>query len=672
MKKSSGIMNAGLTVLLLLATRSELLGCEVALVNHHGFPCSLPTILKLRGGRTEDKDMVMTQMDDVGVDALDDEFDAAFREVESRARPQRGEDVGAQAGQLARSCDDVLEEVERLVLQHDFDAAELVYMDHLEANGEDVDVMESYALFLWSIRDDVDAAREVFEGILRKERRRVDIMMSYAMFLKVVMLTCLQAGCKDLQGAIKIYEDLQRIYPNEASIYFATALMYHGVEGQEHVYSGDEKYKLEDIKNVTRAVELYRNAIALEPNMTEALTNLATVLFQESINVTESEVLFVRSLSVDPNQTEALIGYAKLLSRVCDIDRASLLFQKIHNVTRSAGEVQAEFFYAYLDFLVRFKAKRVESPWGCRRSHESGGDGTCPALRTVQCHGSSNGDTIGAITLVQKALLSCETPDLLLLYSDLLFKCGKNHDEAVKAVARAMEMDPLNEKPRERYLELFGEEQELIKVMFDRALEFAAAKGCVIWTKRIEAERTSRLIRFAGDQEKEEMKIQLQQLAASYPHDFDLVFSCSTGFLQMKEHALAQRWLKHAVQLRPCSSPALCKLAQVILMDRNDVKAAYRLLKRAYLSDPLHLATSISLGLLYELEGKLKLAHKLYSSVLLLDRENKAALLGVCRIMLVKRKEYSNRVLAKKTLDYAKQLYPDETMFNEFESADEV
>lgn len=85
---------------------------------------------------------------------------------------------------------------------------------------------------------------------------------------------------------------------------------------------------------------------------------------------------------------------------------------------------------------------------------------------------------------------------------------------------------------------------------FDRALEFAAAKGCVIWTKRIEAERTSRLIRFAGDQEKEEMKIQLQHLAASYPHDFDLVFSCSTGFLQMKEHALAQRWLKHAVLSR--------------------------------------------------------------------------------------------------------------------------
>ena len=47
-------------------------------------------------------------------------------------------------------------------------------------------------------------------------------------------------------------------------------------------------------------------------------------------------------------------------------------------------------------------------------------------------------------------------------------------------------------------------------------------------------------------------------------------------------------------------------------MDRNDVKAAYRLLKRAYRSDPLHLATSISLGLLYELEGKLKLAQKLY------------------------------------------------------------
>ena len=43
-------------------------------------------------------------------------------------------------------------------------------MDHLEADGEDVDVMESYALFLWSIRDDVDAAREVFE-VTAAERR---------------------------------------------------------------------------------------------------------------------------------------------------------------------------------------------------------------------------------------------------------------------------------------------------------------------------------------------------------------------------------------------------------------------------------------------------------------------------------------------------------------------
>eukprot|EP00960_Hanusia_phi_P051473 760824-Hanusia_phi.AAC.1 len=43
-------------------------------------------------------------------------------------------------------------------------------------------------------------------------------------------------------------------------------------------------------------------------------------------------------------------------------------------------------------------------------------------------------------------------------------------------------------------------------------------------------------------------------------------------------------------------------------------------------------------------------------SVLLYDREHKAALLGICRLMLVKRKEYSNRLLAKKTLDYAKQV----------------
>ena len=126
MRRSSGIMNAGLTVLLLLATRSELVGCEFAIMNHHGLHCSLPTILKLRGGRTEDKDMAMTQLDDIGVDALDDEFDAAFREVESRARPQRAQADGAQTGQLARSSDDVLEKVERLVLQHDLDAAELV------------------------------------------------------------------------------------------------------------------------------------------------------------------------------------------------------------------------------------------------------------------------------------------------------------------------------------------------------------------------------------------------------------------------------------------------------------------------------------------------------------------------------------------------------------------
>eukprot|EP00960_Hanusia_phi_P034196 750912-Hanusia_phi.AAC.2 len=196
------------------------------------------------------------------------------------------------------------------------------------------------------------------------------------------------------------------------------------------------------------------------------------------------------------------------------------------NITNSTGQVEEEFFSAYLEFLVRFKAKR--------------------------------GDTIEAISAVQKALLLSEKPggearSRLLCKGDgpvrrtpapLLGLATPERQEPCGSSQCDHEGDA--DRASEREDQLFGDQPELVNMTFARAYEYAMAKGCVIWSKRIDAERTAHLIRFASGEEKEEMQKHLEELAASFAHDFDVVFSCSKGFMQIKEYTLAERWLEHA------------------------------------------------------------------------------------------------------------------------------
>eukprot|EP00960_Hanusia_phi_P034195 750912-Hanusia_phi.AAC.1 len=304
--------------------------------------------MKLRGGRAEDSDMAVAPLHPVGIDELDDEFDEAFRRAAGPGKFAQGDTsrgADAQTGQLVRSPEEVIEEAEKYVEQNDLDGAELVSMTRCLLSVTDAEGVRGLPGSQWggpggdgelclvlvehaqgrqlrpgSIRGD-DAVSWDFEqgqekagyyDLLRYVPQGCDmtsLIRSHALVDDVTplilrLLVHRQDGCKDFQGAMKLYEELLQIHPREASLYFSMALMHHGAAGQEHLYTEDERLELEDLKNVTKAVELYRTAIELEPTMVsrcaylsvEALNNLATVLLQESINFTESEVFVESSL----------------------------------------------------------------------------------------------------------------------------------------------------------------------------------------------------------------------------------------------------------------------------------------------------------------------------------------------------------------------------------------
>lgn len=83
----------------------------------------------------------------------------------------------------------------------------------------------------------------------------------------------------------------------------------------------------EDEATSGRAAELYQEALALDPALSNAITNLGNLRFREG-DLDESELLYQRALTVDPTQPEAHYNLGFLAFERGDAERAVPHFQQ--------------------------------------------------------------------------------------------------------------------------------------------------------------------------------------------------------------------------------------------------------------------------------------------------------------------------------------------------------
>jgi len=83
----------------------------------------------------------------------------------------------------------------------------------------------------------------------------------------------------------------------------------------------------EDDSTYAEAEAAYRRAVALDPSLANAITNLGNLLFRKGES-TEAEQLYVRALRIDPDQPEAFYNLGFLRYEQGDLSAAVLNFKR--------------------------------------------------------------------------------------------------------------------------------------------------------------------------------------------------------------------------------------------------------------------------------------------------------------------------------------------------------
>jgi len=189
-------------------------------------------------------------------------------------------------------------------IRQDYDRAEEIYEQALEADPNNTDNLDFYAFFLTTIRHNHDRAEEIYKQALKADPNNTTNLGNYAVFLTEIR--------HNYDRAEEIYKQAIEADPNYAAILGSYALF------------------LTDIRqDYDRAEEYYERALKADPNNATNLGNYAVFLTEIRHNYDHAEELYERALKADPNNTNLLGSYAVFLTDIRqDYDRAEEYYEQ--------------------------------------------------------------------------------------------------------------------------------------------------------------------------------------------------------------------------------------------------------------------------------------------------------------------------------------------------------
>ena len=238
-------------------------------------------------------------------DKLYNTYFETFKKLKERIDAQPEEEVKSSKIALEKAMKDfgswsaVILEAEKYE-KEDPEKAVSIYREGLKKFPDNVNLLGSYANFLYEIRNNYDTAEEYYKKILELNPEHARAHNNYAVLLWVM---------KRFEEAESHYKEALRINPEYANAHYNYAIL------------------LGDMKKTEEAESHYMEALRINPEYVNAHYNYANLL-KNMKRFEEAESHYQEALRINPDLTLAHYNYANLLKNMKRFEEAESHYQE--------------------------------------------------------------------------------------------------------------------------------------------------------------------------------------------------------------------------------------------------------------------------------------------------------------------------------------------------------